>query len=124
MTYEQFWEMDSTLVIYYRKAEELRAKNRNQDLWLQGMYIYEALCDVSPVLRAFAKKGVKPIPYREKPYPLTQKERAQLERDEVRAKNEKALRFMETYMKRHNKQYAEKAIIPTGEEVRADVHND
>lgn len=105
MTYEQFWEQDSTLVIYYRKAEALRAKQRNQELWLQGMYIYEALCDVSPVLRAFAKKGVKPFPYSEKPYPITEAEKKEREQEEVRAMNQKAIRFMENFMAQHNKQF-------------------
>ena len=36
--------------------------------------IYEALCDVSPVLNAFAKKGAKPHPFPEKPYSLKAKE--------------------------------------------------
>lgn len=41
-----------------------------------GMYIYEAMCDVSPVLHAFARKGTKPIPYRTEPYPIGKKEEA------------------------------------------------
>ena len=40
----------------------------------EGMYIYDALCKVSPVLHAFAKNGTKPIEYPSEPYPLTQKE--------------------------------------------------
>ena len=32
-----------------------------------GMYVYEALCDVSPILHAFSKRGTKPLPYRDKP---------------------------------------------------------
>lgn len=74
MTYDEYWNMDSTLVRYYRKAEEIRRKLKNEELWLQGMYIYEALCDVSPVLHAFAKAGTRPIPYSKAPYPLTEQE--------------------------------------------------
>ena len=33
---------------------------------MQGLYIYEALCDVAPILHAFAKPGTKPLPYSEK----------------------------------------------------------
>lgn len=112
MTYEQFWEMDSTLVIYYRKAEEIRNRNRNQELWLQGMYIYEALCCVSPVIHAFAKKGTKPLPYSKAPYPLSELERKQREQQETRSKNAKAIRFMESYMTRHNKQFGEEPKNP------------
>ena len=70
MTYEQFWEQDCELVKYYRKAAQIRQDLRNQDAWLQGAYFYEALIDAAPVLRAFAKKGTKPTPYREGPYEL------------------------------------------------------
>lgn len=32
-------------------------------MWLQGMYIYDAISRLSPILRAFAKKGTKAQPY-------------------------------------------------------------
>ncbi len=74
MTYDQYWNDDCLLVKYYRKAHELGKQQRNQELWMQGLYIYEALCDVAPILHAFAKPGTKPLPYSEKPYPLTKEE--------------------------------------------------
>lgn len=63
MTEEQYWDRDSTLVKSYRKAEELRKERVNQEMWLQGMYIYDAISRLSPILRAFAKKGTKAQPY-------------------------------------------------------------
>ena len=45
-------------------------ERENQTLWLQGMYIYEAIGDMAPILHAFAKKGAKPTPYPEQPYAL------------------------------------------------------
>lgn len=77
MTYEQFWDGDSVLAAEYRKAEEIRNEKLNQQLWLQGMYIYEALCDVAPILRAFTKKGTRPHKYPTEPYPISQRERKQ-----------------------------------------------
>lgn len=74
MTYDQFWNDDCLLAKYYREAYELKKKLKNEELWLQGMYFYEALCDVSPVLNAFAKKGTKPLKYPTEPYPLNEKE--------------------------------------------------
>lgn len=68
MTYDQFWRDDPKLVKAYRKAHELKKEWANQDAWLQGMYFYEALCDVSPVLHAFAKPGTRPIQYPQRPY--------------------------------------------------------
>ena len=75
MTPEQYWDGDPALAKYYRQADELKLERLNQQLWLQGMYVYEAICDASPILRAFAKKGTKPHPFTEKPYPLTAKQR-------------------------------------------------
>ena len=108
MTYEQFWEGDPTLVIYYRKADEIRNEKRNQELWLQGLYIYEAICDVSPILHAFAKKGAKPHPYTTTPYPLTTKERTRIAEEKERKVAEKGKKMMEAFMAANNKRFTEK----------------
>ena len=105
MTYEQYWNGDCTLPKYYRKADEIRKERRNEELWLQGMYIYEALCDVSPVLHAFAKKGTKPQPYSEKPYAITEEQHQRVEEEKERKRVEKGKRFMEALMKSTNKRF-------------------
>ena len=105
MTYEQYWEGDCTLVKYYRQAEELRNEKRNQELWLQGMYVYEAICDVSPILHAFAKKGAKPTPYSTKPYPLNDKQSKRDEEEQRRRLTEKGKRFMEAMTESINKKF-------------------
>jgi hypothetical protein len=64
----EYWHGDYTQLADYRKAHELRRERANHDAWLQGAYIYDALCAVSPVLNAFAKRGTKPMPYHDKPY--------------------------------------------------------
>lgn len=90
MTYDEFWNQDVRLVEVYRKAAELRDKRRNQELWLQGMYIYEALCDASPLFRFSMKKGfVKPEPYVKEPYPITAGEVKAREEREARQKEER-----------------------------------
>ncbi len=68
MTYEQYWYGDTNLVEAYRKADSLRLKRKNAEMWLQGMYIYDAIGRLSPILRAFPQKGTKAIPYIDKPY--------------------------------------------------------
>ena len=105
MTPEQYWEGDCTLTKYYRKAEELRNEKRNQELWLQGMYIYEALCDVSPVLHAYAKKGTKPSPYSSKPYPLTAQQVRHEEEEKQRKVMDKGKKFMEAMAASINKKF-------------------
>ena len=71
MTYEQYWDGDPEMARFFRKADQLNLERRNRDMWLQGMYFYDALCSASPILRPFTKKGTKPLPYVEAPYPLT-----------------------------------------------------
>lgn len=105
MTAEQYWDGDCTLTKYYRKADEIKKERRNEELWLQGMYIYEALCDVSPVLHAFAKKGTKPIPYSERPYAISEKQQERIEEEKERQRIEKGKRFMEALMQATNKRF-------------------
>ena len=73
MTEGQYWNGDCTLVKKYRKVYEYKREQRNQELWLQGLYIYEALLNVSPMFHDFIKKP-KPLPYPDRPYPLSKKE--------------------------------------------------
>ena len=77
------------MVTAYRKAQELRDRRRNQELWLQGMYVYEAICDVAPVLHAFAKKGTRPEPYSKEPYAITESEIREREEREARLRQER-----------------------------------
>jgi hypothetical protein len=107
MTYEQFWDGDPMLCKYYREAEEIRNEKKNQELWLQGMYIYEALADISPVLHAFAKKGTKPQPYTETPYAITKKQRDRIKAEKEKQEFEKGKRFMEALLQQTNKKFEE-----------------
>ena len=107
MTYEQYWDGDPALAKYYRKADEIKLERANQQMWLQGMYIYEAICDASPILQAFAKRGTKPHPYAEKPYALTEKQRERNAEEKEKAVAEKGKRFMEAFMKLNNSKFKE-----------------
>ena len=77
MTYEQFWYEDPTIANMYLEAfkikEEREAEKIKWITWEQGLYVYEAICDVSPVLRAFSK-ATKPLPDPEKPYGTLEKD--------------------------------------------------
>ena len=109
MTPEQYWEGDPALAKYYRKADEIKLERQNQALWLQGMYIYEAICDVSPILQAFAKKGSKPFPYTDKPYPLNDKQRKRDKVEKEKAVSDKGKKFMEAFMKLNNSRFKDNA---------------
>ncbi len=77
MTYEQFWYGDPTMTKDYAEAYRLKEKREAEKMrwitWEQGLYVYEAICAVSPVLRAFSK-ATKPLPYPERPHGLTKNE--------------------------------------------------
>ena len=105
MTPEQYWDDDSTLAKYYREADKIRKKRMNEELWLQGMYFYEALCDVSPVLHAFAKRGTKVVPYPDHPYAITTTDIKDEKKRKEQRDREKAKRYMEAQMARINKRF-------------------
>ena len=105
MTAEQYWEGDPSLPKYYRKAYELQRKRKNKELWLQGMYIYEALCDVSPIMNGFAKKGTKAHPYSERPYSITNDDRKEERKLKEQRDREKAKQYMLGKMAKLNKRF-------------------
>lgn len=101
MSYDEFWNQDVTLVRVYLKAKELRDKQRNTEMWIQGMYFYEALCDASPLFRFKMGKGtIKPEPYVKEPYPITEAE--------VKAREERARQKKEERLKAEFALFAEK----------------
>lgn len=112
MTPEQYWDGDPMLAKYYCKAEEIRNEKRNQELWLQGMYLYDAMLCVSPILHAFAKKGTKPKPYPTQPYALTKRERRKEKKERERAMYEKGKRYMEALTSSINKKFQKAKETP------------
>ena len=68
MSYDEFWYKSPYRSKFYLDSHKLKIKQQDEYMWIQGMYIYEALCKVSPILHAFSKKGTKPLPYSNKPY--------------------------------------------------------
>lgn len=91
MTYDEFWYGDAERVIAYRKADEIRRRRLNEQLWLQGMYFYEALCDVAPILVSMPKKDAKIQKYSTEPYALTVKEQKQQKEKEIEQKEKQML---------------------------------
>ena len=103
MTYEQYWESDPMLVKYYKQAYEMKYDRRNQELWLQGLYFYNALGAIVPV-----KKGAEQPKYPDKPFSLTENQRKQEKVAEEKATFEKGKMMMERFMSRNNKQFKNK----------------
>ena len=108
MTEGQYWNGDPALVKAYRKAEEHRMQQKNTELWLQGMYVYEAIMDLSPILRSFVKNP-KAEKYSSKPYPLTEKERRERAEQEEKAEAEALKAALEAQAMAFNKKLQENA---------------
>ena len=105
MTYEQYWEMDSSLVIAYRKADRIRAERENYSAWLQGRYVYDALCCASPIFHDLAKPGTKAKPYMEKPYEFRP---VKPDKDEKERMKNNGLMAMQNIAARFNKAFRER----------------
>lgn len=108
MSYEQFWEQDCDLVKYYRKASRIKQDLQNQEAWLQGAYVYEALIDASPVFHSLAKKRMKPVPYRDSPYELFGQSDTKKRKTIQEKHDEKAKAYMEAFMVSINKKFQAK----------------
>ena len=59
MTYEQFWLGDPWLCAPYREAHRLYIQQRNEELWLQGLYVHNAFGVA--INNAFSKNKLKYI---------------------------------------------------------------
>lgn len=106
MTHDEYWNGPANLPRVYRKAEELRREKVNSQLWIQGMYIYEALCDASPLFRSFGKGKVTAHPYAKEPYDIygtkARKTAKRTKRKTEKDNMEKGLAYMHKFMAAFN----------------------
>lgn len=85
MTYDQFWVDDPALVRAYRRADIIRKRRMNEELWLNGIYTAEALA--STVGNMFSKGNKHKYP--SEPKPITKDEIEERRERERKAKMEK-----------------------------------
>lgn len=85
MTYKQFWLDEPKLAKAYRKADEIRRRRMNEELWLNGMYTADALA--ATVGNMFTKGNKNKYPA--EPRPITRNEIEERKEREQRAKVEK-----------------------------------
>jgi len=65
MSYSQFWDDDPLIAKHYYKAQQLKSDRRNQELWLQGIYV------------GLAFGANKNDPYPGEPLPRTERQAAE-----------------------------------------------
>ena len=76
-------------------------------MWMQGLYVYNAICSVSPVLHAFAKIGTQPQPYMSEPFPITREQETKKQQSKQATGDAMAKAFMEMFMIANNKKFEE-----------------
>lgn len=67
LTYDEFWHDDPFKAKFQLEKYRLDLKHKDELMWEQGMYIYEAILQCSPILHPFSK-ATNPLPYTEKPH--------------------------------------------------------
>lgn len=104
MPTDEFWNGDVELVKAYRKAWEYKQQQWNIQAYMNGLYTYQAIVRVAPILHAFAKRGTKPIPYPDKPFDMDTKEQQEIkERNKGKELQDKIASAFERFNKNYRK---------------------
>ena len=100
MSSAEYWEGDPKLAQYYRKAYLIKQEQLNNNAWLQGMYIYDAVSTaLHNALRGMEKSKPPAKDYAKKPYDIFKKEKTPAEKAlEVEKEQEKAAAWMEQFV--------------------------
>ena len=105
MSYDEFWYGKPILAKYYREKHKLEIEQTNQQLWLQGLYIYDAFAVA--LGNAFSKRKQT---YIEKPielFPPTEEELERKAEETRRAFVEKLNAFAAEFNKRNGAENGE-----------------
>lgn len=123
MTYELFWDGESSLVYDYRKAYELRQeqmyRERDELAWSNGAYLRQALQSVYLIVNGFVPKGVQAQPYPEKPHWMQEEDRKLEEAKQKKAEAQKrkeedqmrvAMAYFQAAVNKFNKNFEKKRL--------------
>lgn len=108
MSYDEFWNQDVSIARVYLKADEIRRRRQNEALWLQGLYVRDALC--CSVVNMFSDKNAQKFEYPAEPYPITEQQ--------IREREEQKRRQMVERIKAEFEAFAEGMRNKTPNEVR------
>lgn len=104
MSYDEYYKQDCELVIAYRKAEKMKRIRANEDMWLQGLYVYQAVSRVAPLLIPF-EKNPKAEPYLKEPIPMFEEEQQTEQSEKSAVENDKGIAYMNAMMNVINKKF-------------------
>lgn len=77
VSYDEFWHGDYTRLKFYIEAHNLRRQKQSEEMWLQGLYFFNALSTALSNLNLDGKRR-KPNKYIEEPLrliPMTESEK-------------------------------------------------
>ena len=107
MSYAEYWEGDPALARYYRKAYQIKQEEINNNAWLQGLYIYDAVS--TAMHNALRDKKTRIREYAKQPYDFKNREKTEAEKaKEVAIEQQKAAAWMENFV-RINKSQSHRA---------------
>lgn len=86
MTYEQYWHGEPIMAKFFRKANLLNAKRKNEEMHMQGRYVFDAITIAFSNLH-FDGKHHKFNNYTEKPYDIFPKTKREKEREAIAERN-------------------------------------
>ena len=111
MSYAEYWEGDPKLTQYYRKAYQIKQEEINNNAWLQGLYVYDAISTaLHNALRGMGKQKPPPKDYAKQPYEFHKKNKTEQEKaKEVEIEQEKAAAWMENFVRLNNKSQSHRA---------------
>lgn len=91
MSYDEYWNANPYLVKYYYEAHKLRITQKNQEMWMQGLYFVKAIdCTIGNI----GNKGNKKK-YPEEPFELfPDKSREEQERKAEKEREKAIASFM------------------------------
>ena len=78
MSYAEYWEGDPALARYYRKAYQIKQEEINNNAWLQGLYIYDAVS--TAMHNALRDKKTRIREYAKQPYDFKNREKTEAEK--------------------------------------------
>ena len=81
MTWDQYWHGDPWMVQSFYKADRLRRERVNEEAWLYGAYVSQAIAGT--ICNAFLDKGSEPMSYPAEPFPIFQSEKKETEVDKI-----------------------------------------
>ena len=102
MSWEQFWFGDPHMATFFREAYLLKQRAKNEDMWLQGLYIYRAVSAV--VASALGNRNVK---YIDAPLDYLPKTKAEKKQEEFEERN-KVINFFDRLLKNNAKKSNER----------------